>query len=83
MTLITSREFNRDVSAAKRAALGGPVVITDKGRPSHVLLSISDYEELKRRAGTLADRLMGPPGAEDIEIPLPPREIEAFRPLDL
>ena len=30
MTTISSREFNRDVSAAKRAALEGPVVITDE-----------------------------------------------------
>lgn len=83
VTSMSSREFNRDVSAAKRAALEGPVVITDKGEPSHVLLSISAYEELRRRGGTMADRLAGPPGSEDVEIPLPAREIEEFRDLDL
>ena len=36
---ITSREFNRDVSAAKRAAESGPVTITDHGRRSHVLMT--------------------------------------------
>ena len=35
---ITSREFNQDVSKAKRAALKGPIFITDRGRPAHVLL---------------------------------------------
>ena len=29
----TAREFNRDVSAAKRAAADGPVIVTDRGRP--------------------------------------------------
>lgn len=83
MTTITSREFNRDVSAAKRAALEGPVMVTDHGETSHVLLSIADYRRLKRQAGTLADRLAGPPGSEDVEIPIPPRRIEPERPLDL
>jgi len=30
----SSRDFTRDVSAAKRAAADGPVFITDRGRPS-------------------------------------------------
>lgn len=60
MTVLSSREFNRDVSAAKRAAADGPVVITDSGRPAHVLLSIGDYETLKERAGRMAERLAGP-----------------------
>jgi len=35
-----SREFNQDVSAAKKAAQGGPVDVTDPGRPANVLLSM-------------------------------------------
>ena len=34
---ITSRDFNQDVAGAKRAANQGPVFITDRGRPTHVL----------------------------------------------
>lgn len=34
-TIISSREFNRDVSGAKRAASNGPVIITDRARPAH------------------------------------------------
>ena len=37
-TTFTSREFNRDVSAAKRAAANGPVIVTDRGQPAYVLL---------------------------------------------
>lgn len=47
MESITSREFNHDVSRAKRDSVNGPVVITDRGRPSHVLMSIQEYERLR------------------------------------
>lgn len=46
MTTMSAREFNQDLGAAKRAALREPVLITDRGEPSHVLLSISDYRKL-------------------------------------
>ena len=36
MQSISSREFNQDVSKAKRAAEQGPVFITDRGTPAHV-----------------------------------------------
>ncbi|MFT4217728.1 MAG: type II toxin-antitoxin system prevent-host-death family antitoxin [Micropruina sp.] len=45
-TTITSRDFNRDVSAAKRAAEQGPVTITDHGRPSRVLLTAAEFDRL-------------------------------------
>ena len=46
-SVVSSREFNRDVSAAKRAADSGPVVITDRGEPAYVLLSIDEYRRMK------------------------------------
>ena len=46
MPTISSREFNQDTSAAKRAARLGPVVITDRGSPSHVLLTYDAYTQL-------------------------------------
>lgn len=49
MTTMSAREFNRDVSAAKRAAADGPVVITDRGLPAFVLLSAEEYEQLSDR----------------------------------
>lgn len=47
-TVLSSREFNQDTARAKRAAKNGPVFITDRGKPSHVLLSIEEYERLER-----------------------------------
>lgn len=58
MTLLTSREFNQDAGKAKKAALEGPVFITDRGRPSHVLLTIEAYQRLVgERVGSIVDQL--------------------------
>ncbi|MFT4234452.1 MAG: type II toxin-antitoxin system Phd/YefM family antitoxin [Microbacterium sp.] len=53
MTTISAREFNRDVSAAKRAADQSPVIITDRGRPAYVLLSAEEYDEIRDRRSLL------------------------------
>lgn len=47
MATITAREFNRDVSAAKRQADREPVIVTDRGEPAYVLLTIDDYRRLE------------------------------------
>lgn len=63
---VTSREFNQDVSRIKHDAQNGPVFITDRGKPAHVLLSIEDYEKLTRREETIID-LLAMPEAASIE----------------
>lgn len=65
-TTFSSREFNQDVARAKKAALEGPVLVTDRGRPTHVLLSFEAYRQLQAGQPTL-DVLLGMPGHEDIE----------------
>jgi prevent-host-death family protein len=57
VTTLTSREFNQDTSRAKKAARLGPVFITDRGRPAHVLLTIEDYRRLAGGAMSLAEAL--------------------------
>ena len=52
------------------AAAHGPVYITDRGRPAHVLLSYQDDERLLGTTHVL-DRLAEPAGVEDIELALP------------
>ncbi len=80
MTTISSRRFNQDASGAKRAAKDGPVFITDRGRPAHVLLSIEAYQRLTGgRAGILD--LLADPAAADVPFD-PPRAGELFRPAD-
>jgi prevent-host-death family protein len=69
-TRITSRQFNQDTSGAKKAAERGPVYITDRGRPAHVLLSYRAYEELVG-IGSVIDMLGQPDGVGDIELTIP------------
>src|SRR4051812_21872707 len=55
ITTLSSREFNQDTSGAKKAAQRGPVFITDRGRPAHVLLTIEDYQRLTGGHMSLAE----------------------------
>ena len=66
-TTLTSREFNQDTGRAKTAAKDGPVIITDRGRPAHVLLSIEEYRRLT--GGDRIADLLDWPGAADIDLP--------------
>lgn len=69
-TQMSSREFNQDTSGAKKAAEHGPVYITERGRPAHVLLTYEAYEDLLGAEHVL-DRLGSPAGVEDVELPAP------------
>lgn len=77
-TTLSSREFNQDLGRAKRAALDGPVFITDRGRPAHVLLSIEEYRRLTGRGRSLLEAL-SMPGMEDIEFDPPKFEGNSLR----
>jgi len=70
ITTLSSRELNENVGKAKRASRSGPVIITDRGRPAHVLLSIKEYRKLSGSRQKIAD-LLALPGAEDIELEIP------------
>ncbi|MCY4478240.1 MAG: type II toxin-antitoxin system prevent-host-death family antitoxin [Gammaproteobacteria bacterium] len=76
VTTVTSRELNRDVARAKRAAKAGPVFITDRGRPAHVLLSIEDYRRLAGERRSLLD-VLSMPGLADIDFEPPRAAIES------
>jgi prevent-host-death family protein len=71
ITKLSSRDFNQDTSRAKRAAKRGPVFITDRGRPSHVLLTVQEYERITGGQKSVAD-LLAMPRAAEVEFE-PPR----------
>jgi prevent-host-death family protein len=56
-TTISIGEFIQDAGSAKAAADKGPVIITDRGRPAHVLLSFEDYQKLLRDRPSLLEAL--------------------------
>ena len=82
ITTYSSREFTRDVAAAKRAAAKGPVFITDRGAPAYVLLTIEEYHRLKAgsKPRTLLEVMQSLPGGDfDWE---PPKLTDVAKPFD-
>ncbi|MFC4352862.1 type II toxin-antitoxin system Phd/YefM family antitoxin [Fodinicurvata halophila] len=77
----SSRELNQDIGRAKKAAKRGPVFITDRGKPAHVLMSYEDYQKLSGKRRNIADAL-AMPGIADVEIEFP-RSRELPRAADL
>ncbi len=61
---MTSRELNQDLARAKREASDGPVIITDRGRPAHVLMEYEDYRRLTGEGTSSIDALAMPAGEE-------------------
>jgi len=81
VTTLSSREFNQDTGRAKKAAKHGPVFITDRGHPSHVLLTVEQYQKLLGPPSSIID-LLAMPGVEDVDFD-PPRARSLYRPADL
>jgi prevent-host-death family protein len=81
-TTLTSRAFNQDTSRAKKAAENGPVFITDRGRPAHVLMTIEEYQRLSGEHVSLADALAQSGAEADFDFD-PPRVDIKIRPADL
>lgn len=82
ITTLSSREFDQDASRAKKAAQQGPVFITDRGRPAHVLLTIEEYRKIIGNQANIADLLAMP---ADDAIDFEPKRLrgELSRPADL
>lgn len=74
ITTVSSRELNHDVSSAKKAAKDGPVIITDRGKPSHVLMTYGEFERLTGKRRSLAEAL-SMPGLSAIDLEPPRVEI--------
>lgn len=73
MKVVTAREFNQDISKAKRFAASEPVFVTDRGRPTHVLLSIGAYRQLSGDRQSILDLI----GAAPDSAPLAPLDPQA------
>ena len=81
ITTISSREFNQDAGGAKKAAEKGPVVITDRGRPAHVLLRFDDYQKQLGAGPSLLEAL-AQKEAGDFDFEPPRMGEDIFRPAD-
>lgn len=81
MSVISSREFNQNASGAKRAASKEPVFITDRGKASHVLLSMEEYMRLSGKGPSVAEAFYLA-GADEVELELPGLRDFGFKPVD-
>jgi prevent-host-death family protein len=81
ITTLTSREFNQQVNKAKTASAKGPVVITDRGEPSHVLLTFAAYKKLTSKRANIAELLAMP--STTIAEPLLPARTKSARSVGL
>ena len=63
-TRITSREFNQHVSRAKRDCHAGPVIITNRGQPAYVLMTIGHYLNMSGADRNIVELLSMPEGGE-------------------
>ena len=70
ITTLSVEEFDRDANRAMRAAAEGPVFITGRGGPTHVLLAIEDYLKLTSAHANIVD-MLAMPEASDIEFEAP------------
>jgi prevent-host-death family protein len=83
ITTLSSREFNQDTARAKRAARKGPVFITDRGRPAHVLLTVEQYQKITNKGKSILDLLAMPEMAEiDVDFEFPRLGGEFPKPVD-
>jgi PHD/YefM family antitoxin component YafN of YafNO toxin-antitoxin module len=77
VSTISSREFTRDVAAAKRAAGAGPVFITDRGKPSFALLRIEEYHRITgQRERSLLEVMDSIPGGGEFDFDPPKMNIK-------
>lgn len=81
ITTITSREFAQDVNKATRCAAEGPVFITDRGRPTHVLLTIDSYLKITDKEATVVE-MLAMTQAADIDFDPPRLQGELIRTVD-
>ena len=64
MTVVTSAEAQKNFGRYREQALAGPVVVTQYGKPSVVIISAAEYERLKE----LDRRVMRLDNMSDAEI---------------
>ena len=65
MSFMTSAAFNQNPSKAKKRADERPLVITDHGEASYVLVRYADFEANWRKPKTIYDALRDPKALDD------------------
>ncbi|MDP3258538.1 type II toxin-antitoxin system Phd/YefM family antitoxin [Bosea sp. (in: a-proteobacteria)] len=70
ITTVSSRAFQQNASEAQKASRTGPVVITNRGRPTQVLLNYEAYQRLAGARRSIVEAL-AMPGLSDVDLEIP------------
>jgi prevent-host-death family protein len=81
ITTLSSREFQQNAHQAQKATQTGPVFITNRGKPTQVLLSFEEYQRITGKHRSIVEAL-SMPGLSDIDVEFP-RSREYPQPADL
>ncbi|GAA0754253.1 prevent-host-death family protein [Erythromicrobium ramosum] len=81
-TTFSSQDFNREPGRIKKAAMSGPVFITDRRKPSLVVLTIKEYERLAGKPRSILAALALPNSADHDFDWEPPKATIRSRPAD-
>jgi prevent-host-death family protein len=81
ITTLSSRELNQDIGKAKKAARLGAVFITNRGRPTYVLLSIEEYQKMTTDKPNIVE-LLAMPNGDEIDFDAPRLTTNLFQPAD-
>lgn len=73
--IMTSREFNQQVSRVGRAAKDGPVIVTNRGKPSLVVMTHEEYVRITGKGKSILE-MLAMPGMEDIEFDPPKNDLK-------
>jgi prevent-host-death family protein len=79
MKTFSSREFNQNVSIIKKESANGPVFITDRGKPSYVLMSIEEYNRLLGEQQNIVS-LLSMSEAAEIDFDIPKKSMDLYKP---
>ena len=82
ITTVSARDFARDLAKAKRATDSGPVFVTDRGKPTFVLLKIEDYyKNVQEKPISFLELMDSIPGG-DFEFEPPRMASTGFKPAE-
>lgn len=70
ITTLSSREFQQSSNQAQKAARSGPGFITNRDRPTQVLLSYGEYQRITGKSRNIVEALFMP-GLDDIDFEAP------------
>jgi prevent-host-death family protein len=82
LPIMSMRQHSQDSSGAVRAANKEPVFLTNRGKTTHVLMSMKDYERITGKPKSILEMLRHPE-SDHIEFDPPKLEGPLFIPADL